>query len=546
MARKAEIGEFIIRHVACPCGDSSDAYCIRQDGSGYCFGKCGGKNFNSSTTKEVNNDLEEEEVAIYSGPEQKIESRYYSHRGLTENTLRFYDIKTKFIADTPFEVGFPYPKEGSYKIRNFDEKKYRFHGDGKDPDLFGMDKFDPGSKESITITAGEYDAPSLYQVTGGKTAAVSLPSGNKAQALKVCTKHRDYINSFKKIYLALDNDKTDQETVQAISSLFDFNRVYLVKFNKFKDANDYLQNNVGPDLFRVWDGAKRYSPDNIISSFGDIKKALQDVKEDQIGTYPWSSLNKMTYGLHRGEIITIFGQSASAGSSASGIGKTEFFRALEHHLLKTTKSNIGIIHLEEDPGTTIKAISGYELGLPAVLPDSGLSTEDIYEGYVKATGNDDRRVHLYSSFEFQDEDVFLDNIRFLASGANCDFVFLDHVTWLATGMESDDERKKLDRITQKLKLLTKELRICIVMIAHTNDDGRTRGSRNIENVSNTMIKLVRDKESPDETVKNTIYFTVSKVRLGGMSGPAGYAIMDPISRRLEEPKFNDEYRIPVR
>src|SRR5690606_11056887 len=97
-----------------------------------------------------------------------------------------------------------------------------------------------------------------------------------------------------------------------------------------------------------------------------------------------------------------------------------------------------------------------------------------------------------SSFELEDETVFLDNIRFLATVANCDFIFLDHITWLATGLDQEDERRKLDRISQKLKLLAKELRICIVMVTHTNDDGRTRGSRNIETVTNTMIHLTRD------------------------------------------------------
>jgi hypothetical protein len=465
---------------------------------------------------------------------------------LTETTLRFYGISTKFIDGEPFETGFPYPDNRGVKIRNMKEKKFRGVGDMKDPDLFGMDRFDPGSKESITITAGEYDAPSIWQVTRGKTAAVSLPSGNLAQAMKVCIKHRDYINSFKKIYLCLDNDEVDRKTTKEISALFDFTRVYLVKIQKFKDANDYLQNNDSSGLFSVWDNAKRYSPDNIISSFADIKSALEEVKEDQIGTYPFSSLNAMLYGLHKGEIVCITGVPASPEANASGVGKTEFFRALQHHLLKTTKSNIGIIHLEEDSGTTIKAIAGYELGLPATLPDSGLSVTDIFEGYQKAVGGADDRVHIYTSFELQDEQALLDNIRFLASGAKCDFIFLDHITWLATGLQDDDGRLKLDRISQRLKLLAKELRICIIMISHTNDNGRTRGSRNIENVSNTIIKLTRDKLSPDPTVRNTIYMNIDKARLGGQTGPGGMCVMDVMSRKLREIQLDDEYRMPIK
>lgn len=481
---------------------------------------------------------EEKYVGVEPAEADTVSSEYYAHRGLTKKTLEFYDIKTKLINGIPIETGFPYPQNRGVKIRSFEEKKFRAAGDMKDPDLFGMDRFDPGSLDSCTITAGEYDAPSIFQVTRGKTAAVSLPSGNLSQALKVCSKNYEWINSFKKIYICLDNDEVDKKTAKAISQLFDFNKVYQVRLTKYKDANDYVQKGEFDELFRAWDHAKRYSPDNIISQFNDIRKALNTVKEDQIGTYPFSELNKMLYGLHRGEIITVFSVSAQTGASGTGTGKTEFFRALEHHLLKTTTSNIGIIHLEEDSSMTIKAIAGYELRRPATLPEhvTGLSKEDIFEGYRLAVGDKDDRVHIYTSFELQDENALLDNIRFLATAAKCDFIFLDHITWLATGLEQSSATEKLDRISQRLKLLAKELRVCIVMISHTNDDGRTRGSRNIEFVSNTMIKLVRDKENPDESLRNIISLSIPKARLGGKSGPAGQIYMEEETGRLEELK----------
>lgn len=507
-----------------------------------CFGQCGGKNFSSKEFNIEDTPSKLPEFSSVAG--QTLEDKYHEHRSLSQTTMKFYGIKTRFVDNNPIEVSFPY--EHFNKIRGYSEKLFRAVGTNtKDPGLFGMDKFDPGSKDSITITAGEYDAASIFQVTHGKTAAVSLPSGNKSQALKVLVKYRDYVNSFKKIYLALDNDIPDQETTKAISALFDFNKVYLVKFNKYKDANDYLQHNEGYDLFSVWDGARRYTPDNIISSFTDIKSALDDDSDELLGTYPFSTLNENTYGIHAGELILLFAVPDKQGASASGVGKTEVFRALEHHLLKTTKHNIGIIHLEEGRKTTIQAIAGYELDIAATLPDCGLSKSDIFEGYQKALNNDDSRVHIYSSFDLQDENTFIDNLRFLGAGAKCRIIFLDHITWLATGLDTDDTTKKLDRLSQKLKLLAKELNIAIIMISHTNDDGRTRGSRNIENVTNTHIRIKRDKDSPDQTTKNTMHFELPKVRLGGQTGPAGYAIMDPISRKLLEPKLTDEYRIPL-
>lgn len=460
---------------------------------------------------------------------------YIPHRGLSAATLKFYDIKTKLIDGKPFEIGFRYP-HGGLKIRSVEEKKFRSEGSMSTPGLFGKDKFDPGSKPSITITEGEFDAPSIYEAVRSKTAAVSVRSSS--QAKRDCVADYDYINSFDKIYICFDNDEPGQKAAREVSALFDFNKVYHVKFTKYKDASDYFQHGEVDSLELIWRNARRYSPDNIISTFEEIAHSLKESKEDEIGTYPFTGIQTATYGLHRGEVIVFKG--------LSGIGKTEILRAMEHHLLKTTKSNIGIIHLEEDNGTTVKAIAGYELDQPATLPDCGLSQEDILNGYKQAVSGDDRRVHLYSSFELEDENVLLDNIRFLVTAAGCEFIFLDHITWLATGMEKEDERRKLDRISQKLKLLAKELRFCLIMISHTNDEGRTRGSRNIENAANTMIHLSRDKISPDETIRKTTYFMIEKVRLGGQTGPAGRAILDTDTGKLKEFTIEDTIRMEVK
>lgn len=507
---------FLKLHQPCPCGKSSDAYSVNRDGSGHCF-SCD-KHFKGDVVIET---------------QENLAYRYLPQRGLSESTMRFYNIKTKLSNDEPVEVGFPYPS-GGFKIRSLQEKKFRMEGNTKQPGLFGKDKFDPGSRESITICEGEFDAPSIFEVTNGKTASTSVRSAS--QAYRDCIADRDYINSFSRIIICFDNDEPGQKAAREVSSLFDFNKVYHVKFTQYKDANDYLQNEQRDTLFQTWRNARRYSPDNIISTFEEIFQSLIESKEDQIGTYPFHGIQSATYGLHKGEIVVIKGRS--------GIGKTEIFRAMEHHLLKTTKSNIGIIHLEEDNATTIKAISGYELNVQATLPDCGLSNQDIFDGYKKAVGENDRRVHLYQSFELDEENIFLDNIRFLVTAAGCEFIFLDHIQWLATGLQNEDERLKLDRITQRLKLLAKELKFCLIMISHTNDEGRTRGSRNIENVANTMIDLVRDKMHPDEFERRVTHMNVEKVRLGGHTGPAGRSYLDPFSGVLRELQPEDEIRLP--
>jgi twinkle protein len=450
---------------------------------------------------------------------ENITFDYKGWRGISRNTMEFYGVQTKLLNGKEFEVAFPYGEE-AVKVRPYEGKAFKCVGKFKDAGLFGQDRFDPGSRDSITICEGEPDALSAFEILRGRSACVSVKSG-AGSAYQDCVKNYEFINSFPKIYLCFDNDKTGQDAVRSLQGLFDFRKVYHVKFHKRKDANEYLVNKEANEFEQTWLAAKRFAPDNIISAFTDIEKSLESSSEDRLGSYPFPELNSRLYGLHAGEVIVV--------KAPEGVGKTEFLRATEHHLIKETEHPIGILHLEEDNGTTVKAIAGYELGVPAVLPDCGLSKQDILDGYKKAVRDDEGRIHIHASFDVEDEEAFLGNIRFLVSALGCRFIFLDHITWLATGLADDDERKKLDRISQRLKLLAKELRFCLIEISHVNDDGKTRGSRNISKVANTVISLYRDLLEGS----NTVHFMIEKARLGGRTGPAGQGFYNRGTGRLE-------------
>ena len=824
----------------CPCGKSSDAYAINSEGDGHCF-SCGEHFFNS----------EKDTMTTLTGDD--IVKDFYPNRGLSRNTLEHYNVVTKFKDGVPKQTGYSYPN-GAVKIRNLESKSKsdRFFSEGpmSDATLFGMNKFDKNSRDSITITEGEVDALSIAQTTGFTTAAVSVRNATTAKG--DCIREYDYINSFKKIILCFDNDDAGTSAMKEVSSLFDFKKVYICKLTKYKDANGYLCGEEDTELFKAWRGAKRYTPDNIISSFNEIEKSLEESKEDLIATYPFKGLNDNLWGLFRGEVIVLKGASgigkqlcnttliptpngwttmgeinvgdiiygangkktkvtyvtgdqfvecykvsfsdgtsivaggphkwgvidkrgdyfvkttdeiisegvrdtnsasrygvpiakaveghnrklsidpyylgywlgdghsysadisigyddyqyiseefkgsltfsresrtcmtvrtskvthkmlASLGviknkhipqeylrssiknrkkliqglmdsdgsvhqnscefytsseklkdgflelarslgyvcrlrtkqSKLYGVSKkiaytvrfmvndgyevftmrrkagkafcverdrltkkfitsieetdtvpsrcitvdnpdhlyicdkgwtvthnTEIFRAMEHHILKTTNSPIGLLHLEEDNGTTVKAIATYELQQPVIIPDSIISNAEVLNAYKKAVNGDDSRVYIHSSFDVENEEEFINNIRFLVSACGCEVIFFDHITWLATGGNNDDERKKLDRISQKLKLLAKELRFCLVMISHTNDDGKTRGSRNIVNVANTIIHMHRDTTAESLTERKRTYLTIEKARLGGRTGPIGYVQFDSATHTLKD------------
>lgn len=499
---------WVEQHIPCPCGKSSDAYSVNDKGWGTCF-SCD-KVF-PPTEIDLNADNSTYEI--------------YPHRNLTEETLSFWNIYTKMVDGKPVETGFVYPND-SVKIRSMDEKKFTTKGDMKEPGLFGQNLFDPNAIRVVTIVEGEYDAASVWQMLSGQSAVVSIRSSSSA--LRDCRASWKWLNRFDKIILALDNDTNGEKASRQIASLFDFNKVYKTDLTLGKDANEYLQADQVKEFVTAWNAAKRYTPDNIISTFDEIAQALIQSEEDQLATYPFDSLQNALYGLHKGEVIVFKGDE--------GIGKTEIFRAMENHILKTTKVKMALLHFEEDEATTIRAIATYHEKYPFVHPEDTSSNEEILSSFKSAVGGEEDRVYIYESFDVEDETQLLDNVRFLVSACGCEVIFLDHITWLATGMDNEDERRKLDRLTQKLKLLAKELKCSIVMISHTNDDGKTRGSRNITKVANTVIHLSRDKTSASEAVRRQLHFTIEKARSSGQTGPCSYAVFDEESRTLEEPK----------
>lgn len=453
---------------------------------------------------------------------------YLDHRGITGKTMGFFDVRAVVNAATGKleKLIFPYD-EASQKIRTIEPKDFYAAGNMKDASLFGMDKFTPGQNMSITITEGELDALSVFQMLGSKYPVVSVRSSTTAR--EDCSRAREYINSFDKIYLCLDNDPPGEKATKEIASLFDINKVFFVKLGNFKDANEMLKAGKEKEFVGSWYNSKKYMPKGIMSSWEEMNVALASRKEAAQVDYPFASLQDMTYGIRLKELVLITAQEK--------IGKTEFIRSIEHHILETTDFNVGIIHLEEEEQRTIQGLVGLTLNQPVHLPDCMVSISDQQEALKKLTKSDGR-LHVYTHFGSDDPDVILDVIRSMVGVCGCKYIFIDHITMLVTGYEGDDERRKLDYLSTKFAELTRELDFSMFLISHVNDDGKTRGSRNIAKVADLIVSLNRDVESQDENIRNTTFLTVRGNRFSGRTGPAGMLKFDPKTFRLSEHRFD--------
>lgn len=437
-------------------------------------------------------------------------------RSVLPEVYKFFDVDWAVDKETsePIFLRWKYPN-GRVLNKSLAEKKFWWTGEKtEDLPLFGMDKFPRGSAPAITITEGALDNLSVYQIFGQKYPVVSTT--NAGNAKNECSEAYEYLNSFDKIYLCFDSDTPGQEAAKAVAKLFDFNKVYVVQLDK-KDANEYLEAGEEKAFTKAWFNAKRFLPEGVLSSYNDFDKIIDDDKEKPAIPYPFSRVQQMTYGIRTGEMVLFTAQE--------GIGKTEIFRAIEYDLLKNTDENIGIIHLEENKARTLKGLVGYELQRPVHLPDFTISNEEIKKVYRDVLKRDDR-LHIYSHFGSADPDDILSVVRFLAGACNCKRIFLDHITMVVTGLAGDDERRALDYISTRLAMMVEELDFTLFLISHVNDEGQTRGSRNIGKVADIRIDLHRDIDSEIEDERNTTYLRITKNRFSGKTGPAGKLIFN--------------------
>lgn len=447
---------------------------------------------------------------------------FIEHRGLTKDALRKYDALTKVNSEgKPTEVGFKYPNS-SYKIRELEKKSFRTEGDIAKAGLFGRDKFASGSHKFVIITEGEYDAIAIWQTL--RIPAVSVRSSVSAGADVAID--RSWVNSFERIYLGFDADEPGRAAASKVAKLFDYNKIYDLKFagGNRKDANDYVRDGAVEELRNVFNNAKRYLPESVISSKHEFYKILREPIKQGI-PYPFPTLNYMTYGMRPGETVLFTAQE--------GVGKTEIMHAILYQQLKETNYAIGAIFLEEPKKRLLQAMAGLELQKPVHLPDSNCPDDSVIAALEKVLTDDDR-LHIYSHFGSDDPEHLLDTIRFLVSARSCRCIVLDHITMCVSGLAGENERRALDYLSTRLEMMVKELDFSLLLVSHVNDDGLTRGSRNISKVADIRIDLHRDIKNVDPVIRNTTHLMVAKNRFCGRTGPAGSLLFDPYTYSYTE------------
>jgi twinkle protein len=520
---------------ACPKCGSSDGNVQHSEGYSHCF-VC------KTRFKKGNNMEAEKIIPIRTESVMKTLGILgaLSERSISKETAKKYNTDVKLNGNMNTHHIYKYFDEGgnniANKIREVATKNMWAEGNMTNAGLFGQNMFAPKGKY-ITITEGEVDAMSAYELLGSKWACVSIKTG-AGSALRDCKKAFEYLDSFDQIVISFDMDKQGREASEKVAQLFAPNKCKVMHM-EHKDANEYLKMNKREQFSRAWWNARPYTPAGIVN-LKELKDTLFEEEYCETVLFPWAKLNEKTYGMRTGELITL--------TSGAGMGKSSIMRELMHHMLKNTKDNVGILALEENTKNTAFNIMSVEANARLYINEirKKYSQEKLDKWFDDTVGTG--RFFAFDHFGSTSNDEILARVRFMAQALDCKWIFLDHLSILVSGQEEGDERKSIDVLMTKLRSLVEQTGVGLLLVSHLrrpsgdagHENGKEitlshlRGSASIAHLSDSVIGLERNQQADDEVASNTTTIRILKNRYTGETGVATHLYYDKETGRMKE------------
>jgi len=519
---------------ACPKCGSSDAKVQHSKGHSYCF-SC---NTRFGEEKDMNTVTP---MPVVEAKPLSKEGMYADiiERKITKDTAEKY--KTKITKDgtlTTKHIYEYFDMNGNHvanKVRNTSTKQMWTEGSIQDAILFGQNLFPSGGKY-VTITEGEVDAMSAYQLMGSKWASVSIKTG-AGGALRDCKSAFEYLDSFANIVICFDMDEQGRKASNQVAQLFSPNKCKVVSL-EYKDANEYLKMGKSQAFNQAWWSAQPYTPAGIMN-LQQLGSSLFTEEYCETCLFPWSKMNEKTYGMRTGELITF--------TSGAGMGKSSIMRELMYHLFKNTNHNIGILGLEESVKNTAFNIMSVEANARLYIKEIRKNyTQEQLDKWQKDT-IDTGRFFAFDHFGSISNDEILARVRYMAQALECKWIFIDHLSILVSGQEEGDERKSIDVLMTKLRSLVEQTGIGLLLVSHlrrpAGDSGHEngkeitlshlRGSASIAHLSDSVIGLERNQQAEGDEA-NTTVIRILKNRYTGETGVTSHLHYNKDTGRLTE------------
>lgn len=498
-------------HQPCPDCGSSDALLINDDGSTKCY-SCG-KFTPAEEDSPQKTPFKELPPDFLKGVAKAIPDRK-----LNQETCKRYRYNTTTYTGREVQVATYRDLDGKVKfqkVRFVDEKEFRIIGKFE-PLLYGMHLF-KGNNKKLIITEGEIDCLSISQVINGYPV-VSVPNGAKA-AINAVKHNLEWLEQFEEVVFCFDMDNAGQEAVKECASLLSIGKAKIMNL-PLKDPNEMLKEGRVEELYKATWNVQEYRPDGIVWGSELWEEINKPVSYGL--SYPFPTLTELTYGIRTSEMI-VFG-------AGTGMGKTEFFKEIEAHLLLEHKQKVGIIHLEEQTKDTVLGLMSKHSSIKFHIPTAEYTEEQKRKAFDETIGTN--RVFIYNGFGTTDLTTIKNQIRYMVKGKDCKYIFLDHITALGDGLEDGNNvNQYMRRVVSELANLTRELDFTLFTISHLRktdgkkpheEGGRVHlddlyGAAALKQWASYVFGLERNQQAEDEDVRHTTTLRCLKDRYTGLA-----------------------------
>jgi len=560
-----------IRHTNCEKCGSVDNYALYDDGSGHCFG-CGFtkvsdeykellehqqktkhkskvKSFKEKEDMEIKPSskpalTQEENTAIKA--ETAVDGKGF--RGITRETYAKFGVRHAFSIEdgTVIEQYYPCTQEGQlvgYKIREVPKDFYSKGRTGADCELFMQFKFNRGGKY-VVITEGEVDALSAYQMIQAynadrgdfETAVVSPTTG--ANSHKQIAAQYKFFDAFDQIIISYDNDKAGQAAVDQLIKVLPKGKVKVMQM-RYKDANEYLEKGEEKAFIQDFYNSRKQIPVGVLPSGNLYERILDQSAVSKIPFPPFmQKLNELFVGgMPLGHIVNI--------AADTGIGKTTLVNELIYYWIFNSPHTVGIVSMELDAGQYGEVLLSRHLSKKLALIESldeklaYLNSERVKEQakQLMMTPDGDSRFYLLDNRDGTIEEI-QDTVEELVAACGAKVIVLDPLQDILDGLSNEEQADFM----KWAKGFIKSHGVTFIFINHmrktpagqsgADSEQNIMGSSTIIKSASANILLKRDKMAESELTRNSTEITVTKNRVCGLTGPAGFIYYDNATHTL--------------
>lgn len=536
------------KRIACPSckakGDDSQGNHLRpyedRPGYGWCFKE------NKTIQYEGGGEIETQQ---YRGRSEldlaaiaSLPIRALTHKPIPREIAERFGVRvavSEMDGQTIESVFYPYhDTDGNicgYKKRRLPKD---FSVIGKPKGLFGQKACKENAK-MLVIVEGEDDAlaaATMFAEQGKNYNVVSIPNGANEEGIIDATVRREleWIVKHEAVMLVYDQDMPGQKTARAMAEwLASQTKVGIVAL-PLKDAGEMLKAGRGKEFYTAIFNSKQFRPEEIIEGSTVDLAELRKPKQPGV-ELPYPKLQKMTWGLRKGEITLT--------TAGTGIGKSTFVREVAYDLACQgyVVANIALETVMEDSARYYIAMDN---NIPAykLMFNPNIISEAAYKAsYDKLFKTN--QMHFFKHWGSLASEKLIQQCNYFVKVLGVDFIILDHISMVVAGNTNSDERKDIDALFEGLTRLVTETGVGVLAVMHLKRvQGKSfakggeveltdlRGSAGAEQMSMNIWALERDQQGDNKDITR---IRCLKNRLLGFTGVCDTLIYKHDTGRLE-------------